>query len=171
MYICEVINTSRMPKLLPPKTSVPAVQPAFRLRYRIAWLFFTIGVVGYILTHYARLLTSVLPLGNSFREYLIGGGQIVFQGFIVSLYAPAKRWDYLGNMMTISLAGALLLLPLMATAAFIHLPPLLVTGYFLAVAGLMLLEHVRRTKLLSLGWGLTVSWVCYRVVVLLVILK
>jgi hypothetical protein len=70
-------------------------------------------------------------------------------------------------MMTISLAGALLLLSVIAINAIIHLPPFVAAVYFLLVAGLMLLEHIRRVKLLSLSWGLTLSWVCYRVVVLL----
>ncbi|HZX57342.1 MAG TPA: DUF393 domain-containing protein, partial [Mucilaginibacter sp.] len=97
-----------------------AIQPAFRLRYRTAWLLFTWVAVGFILTHYARLLTGFVPLGNSYREYFICGGQIIFQGIIVSMYAPAKRWDYLGNMMTISFAGALLLIPVILLKHFIQ---------------------------------------------------
>ncbi|HEY4289298.1 MAG TPA: hypothetical protein VGN00_19490 [Puia sp.] len=152
-----------------PKIAGHTIQPSFSLRYRILWLLFTVWFAGFVLTRYAGLLTGVLPLGNSCREYLIASGQVLVQGLIVSLYAPAKRWDYLGNMMTISLAGALLLLPLMAISAIIPLPSSVAAGYFLAVAALMLLEHIRRTKLLSLGWGLTLSWVAYRGFVLLVI--
>jgi predicted DCC family thiol-disulfide oxidoreductase YuxK len=154
-----------------PKGHVHAIQPAFRLRYRLAWLLFTVGVAGYILTAYAKLFTGLLPAGNSYREYLICGGQLLFQGLIVSLYAPSRRWDYLGNMMTISLAGALLLLPGLAIAAISHLSPVAAAAYFLFIAGLMLLEHIRRSKLLSLGWVLTISWVCYRVVVLAIIAR
>jgi len=157
------------PKAIGHSTSI---QPAFRLRYRIAYLLVTAGIVGYILTIYARLLAGLLPPGSGYREYLICSGQIVFQGIIVSLCAPGKRWDYLGNMMTISLAGAILLLPGIAVAAITHLPPIIASAYFLLVAGLMLLEHLRRTKLLSLGWGLTASWLCYRLIVLsLIFLK
>jgi hypothetical protein len=145
------------------------LQPSFSLLYRILWLLFTMGFVGFVLTRYAGLLTGILPLGSSYREYGIAGGQVLFQGLIVSLLARAKRWDYLGNMMTISLAGALLLLPLLAIGTVVHLPAEAAAGYFLIVAALMLLEHIRRAKLLSLGWGLTLSWVVYRVVVLLVI--
>ena len=152
-----------------PKTAGHALQPSFSLRHRILWLLFTVGFVGFVLTRYAGLLTGVLPKGSGYREYFIAGGQLLFQGLIVSLLARAKRWDYLGNMMTISLAGALLLLPLMAIGIVVHLSAVVAAGYFLVVAALMLLEHIRRTKLLSLGWGLTLSWVVYRVVVLLVI--
>ena len=154
-----------------PKTGEHSIQPSFSLRYRILWLLFTVWIVGFVLTHYAGLLPGVLPKSNGFREYGIAGGQVLVQGLIISLFAPAKRWDYLGNMMTISLAGALLLLPLMAWSAVTHLPSPVAAGYFLTVAALMLLEHIRRTKLLSLGWGLTLSWVAYRVVIFLIITK
>ncbi|GAA4930935.1 hypothetical protein GCM10023313_39780 [Mucilaginibacter defluvii] len=86
------------------------------------------------------------------------------------MYAADKRWDYLGNMMTISFAGALVLLPVVIAAQFIAIPAIICTLYFLAVAGLMFLEHIRRTKLLKLGWLLTATWALYRLVVLFVII-
>jgi hypothetical protein len=112
-----------------------------------------------------------VPLGNHYREYIICGGQILFQGIIISFYAPAKYWDYLGNMMTISLAGALALIPIEVIGHFVHLWPMVYPVYFLLVAGLMLLEHIRRTKLLHMNWLLTSSWVVYRIIVLVIILN
>ncbi|MBS1501441.1 MAG: DUF393 domain-containing protein [Bacteroidetes bacterium] len=146
------------------------IDPTFSLKHRIAYLFFTCFVVGLVLTHYAHLLTSYVPIGNPYREYLICSGQVVFQGIIVSLYSPDKRWDYLGNMMTISFAGALLLVPVILLSYFIHWP-LFFPLYFMLVAGLMFLEHVRRTRLLQLGWLLSVTWVMYRIILLLIILN
>jgi predicted DCC family thiol-disulfide oxidoreductase YuxK len=145
------------------------LQPTFRLRYRLLYLAITWLVVGAVLTQYAHYLTGVVPAGNAYREYLICGGQIVFQGMVISRYAPAKMWGYLGNMMTISLGGALLLLPVMWMASTFTLSPVVCAILFMAVAGLMFLEHIRRTRLLELGWLLTVSWVIYRLLVLLII--
>ncbi|RVT98516.1 DUF393 domain-containing protein [Mucilaginibacter limnophilus] len=147
------------------------VQPGFKLKYRVAYLLFTWLMVGFILTQYAHLLTGMVPVGNVWREYAICGGQILFQGIIVSLYANCKKWDYLGNMMTISFAGALLLLPCLLLAQFVELPALVYTLYFLGVAGLMFLEHIRRSKLLGLGWLLTITWMAYRLGILLLILN
>jgi predicted DCC family thiol-disulfide oxidoreductase YuxK len=145
------------------------IQPAFRLNYRLLYLVFTWLVVAGILTVYAGHLTPLVPLGSTYREYLICGGQILFQGIIISWYAPAKRWNYLGNMMTISLAGSLLLLPVLLLAHFVALNAVICTLCFMGVAGLMLLEHIRRTKLLKLGWLLTITWMVYRMLVLLLI--
>ena len=147
------------------------LDPSFSLKHRIAYLLFTWLMVGFILTHYANLLTAFIPLGKAWREYAICGGQILFQGIVVNFYAPKKPWDYLGNMMTISFAGALLLTPLILLAHFVHLWPVVYPLYFMAVAGLMFLEHIRRTKLMKLGWLLTITWVIYRILILLLILN
>ncbi|MBK0378837.1 thiol-disulfide oxidoreductase DCC family protein [Mucilaginibacter segetis] len=146
-----------------------AVQPTFRLSYRLAYLVFTWLLAGGILTMYAKLLTGLVPLGDHFREYYICGGQILFQTIIINWYAPQKRWEYLGNMMTISFGGALLLLPALLMAQIFHFSAIAATFCFLGVAGLMFLEHIRRTKILHLGWLLTLSWTVYRLLVLLLI--
>ena len=126
--------------------------PTFNLRYRVLYLITTWLVVGAILTLKAPAL---MPGGGPYREYLICGGQIAFQGAILALYRPERYWDYLGNMMTISLAGALLLLL-----------PLPARPWFVCVVCLMVLEHIRRTRLLGLGWLPTVTWIVYRLIVL-----
>ncbi|WP_426670582.1 DUF393 domain-containing protein [Mucilaginibacter sp. McL0603] len=151
-------------------TSEFQYQPTFRLRYRIAYLFFTWAITSFILTAYAHLLIGVVPIGNAYREYLICGGQIFFQGLIVTLIAKEKKWDYLGNMMTISFAGSLLLAIVLLSAHWMGHQPILYTVYFMMVAGFMFLEHIRRTKLLQLGWTLTITWVLYRAALLLLIL-
>src|SRR5579863_3086247 len=53
------------------------IDPTFSLKHRIAYLVFTCAVVGFVLTHYAHLLTAFIPIGNPYREYLICSGQVV----------------------------------------------------------------------------------------------
>ena len=148
-----------------------AFQPTFKIHYRMAYLLFTWFCTAFILTRYAHLLTGIVPLGNAYREYLICGGQIFFQAAVISTFAKDKLWKYLGNMMTISFAGSLLLFVPLAARHWFGPAPLIYTLCFLAVAGLMFLEHIRRTKLLHLGWVLTATWVLYRLMVLAIILK
>jgi hypothetical protein len=147
-----------------------AMQPTFKLKYRVAYLVFTWAITSYILTLYAGLLGGIMPVGNLYRECLICGGQILFQGIIISLIAIDKKWDYLGNMMTISFAGGLMLLPMIVLAKFVDQHPLIYAAYFLQVAGLMFLEHIRRSKLLKIGWTLTITWAIYRAAILAAIL-
>lgn len=145
-------------------------QPTFKLQYRIAYLVFTWFVTAYILSAYTGLMKEILPTGNAYREYFVCGGQIIFQGIIITLLNKQKTWDYLGNMMTISFAGALLLLPALLASIWLKINPLFYLLWFFAVAGLMLLEHIRRSKLLKIGWTLTITWVLYRIAILLIII-
>ncbi|MES2277032.1 MAG: DUF393 domain-containing protein [Bacteroidota bacterium] len=155
--------------IIPARINENDLQPTFNLYYRLLYLLLSSLSVGFVLTHYAGHLSGLVPIGNSYREYMICGGQVFFQGIIIALYKPAKKWDYLGNMMTISLAGALLLLPMLVVAKFVAVPAFICMLYFLAVAGLMFLEHIRRSKILGLGWLLTITWGTYRLGLLLLI--
>ena len=155
--------------IIPAEVKAHHIQPTFKLKYRLAYLLFTWLVTAFILTNYAHLLTDFVPIGNQFREYLICGGQIFFQGIIISFYKKDSLWDYLGNMMTISLAGALLLLPALLFGKYFTIAPIFFIVYFLGIAGLMLLEHFRRSKILKLGYLLSFTWVIYRLIVLVLI--
>ena len=146
------------------------IQPEYRKEYRIAYLLVTWLFTGWVLSHYGNLLTGFLPSGNPYREYLICAGQIFFQAGVIAFVSPSKSPHYSGNMMTISCAGALLLLPVVVISKWLNVPPLFCMIYFLFVALLMLIEHVRRTKLLELGHTLSVTWVLYRLLILLFIL-
>ena len=153
----------------PSKEQTYQFQPTFKLHYRIAYLVFTWLLTSYVLSNYTGLMKGFLPEGHVYREYFICGGQIVFQGIIIALLNQQKTWAYLGNMMTISFAGALLLLPPMLLALWFELDPIFYLIWFMSIAGLMLLEHIRRSSLLNIGWTLTITWVLYRIGVLLVI--
>ncbi|MGO4878382.1 DUF393 domain-containing protein [Pedobacter psychrotolerans] len=154
-------------KVIIPAAILPnTIQPTFKIAYRMAYLLFTWLATAYILTAYAHLLTGYVPIGGEYREYFICGGQMVFQGIIIFFYKRAKLWDYLGNMMTISFAGSILLIPVLLASHFIDLHPVIYILYFLFVAGLMFLEHIRRSKLLKLGWLLSITWAIYRLIIL-----
>jgi predicted DCC family thiol-disulfide oxidoreductase YuxK len=157
--------------IVPPQTGTGRVQiqPAFKLNYRIAYIVIVWLAVSMILSAYAHLLVGLLPGGQVYREYVICGGQVVFQGLIMYAVDKSKAWSYLGNLMTISLAGALCLLPVLLIFKFISPEPVFCIAWFLLVAGIMFLEHIRRCKLLGLGWSMTVSWVLYGLIILLII--
>lgn len=164
------ISYNRRVIVPPVKTETFSFQPGFKLHYRIIYLLFTWLTTAYILSGYSHLMSGIVPEGNAYREYFVCGGQILYQGLIITLVSKDKRWDYLGNMMTISFAGGLLLLPPMLIAAWFQLGPVFYILWFMAVAGLMFLEHIRRSSLLKIGWTLSLTWVLYRAAVLLFII-
>lgn len=161
--------------------------PTFKLKYRIAYLLFTWLITSLVLVNYSELLGNLIPATNFTREFIICGGQVLFQAISVGVLlrlrgatpSSALRsstqgeavMDYLGNMMTVSLMGALLLLPMLVIgSAFSGIHAIVFLAYFMGVVGVMLLEHMRRMKILELGWWPSISWVLYRVIVVVLLL-
>jgi predicted DCC family thiol-disulfide oxidoreductase YuxK len=147
--------------------NINACRPTFNLAYRILYLAFTWLLTSFILAKYATVLQPLIPPTNFYREFLICGGQIVFQGLIIYFLNRKKMWEYLGNMMTISFAGGLLLSIALAFTGVLQ--SFAFAGIFAFVVALMFLEHLRRVRLLRLPWIMTVTWVIYRVMILSVL--
>jgi hypothetical protein len=147
-----------------------ALDPAFHRGFRIGYLCFTWLLSAFILYKYSSHLPAILPRSNFYREFLVCGGQLVWQFFAVHLIRKESAWDYLGNMMTISFGGSLLLGLVMVMSLWLpwgHAA--LYAGLFGLVVFLMLLEHIRRTRLLGLDSRMTISWAVYRLLVLLIL--
>jgi len=157
--------------IIPSDTTHDGCVPDFNMRYRRTYILFTWLATSAILTTYSQLLAGVLPPSRFFREFLVCGGQIVFQSCVLYFIDRKKIMTYLGNMMTISFAGGLLLLLIMGIGRLCGLhDPLAYSALFLLTAGLMFIEHWRRMRLLGIHWSASASWVLYRVILLTVIL-
>ncbi|GEN71406.1 DCC1-like thiol-disulfide oxidoreductase family protein [Chryseobacterium lathyri] len=133
--------------------------PGFNLKYRVMYIAFVIVFSAYILSIFSGKLG--LNLNHSFtRELGICIGQIIWQTVFLRIYLKDKIWDYLGNMMTVSLIGTLFLIPALLTnfvSSFYII-------YFGIVVLIMLLEHLRRCKLLKLNDLPTISWILFKMI-------
>ncbi len=143
--------------------------PNMNYTYRWTYIIFAWLITSTVLVFYSNLIVPLVTESNFVREFLICGGQIVFQGIIVGLVKKDRWIHYLGNVMTISLGGALLLSPMFLLTTLIH-SNLFYMGYFMIIVSLMLLEHIRRVKMLGLPWFISLTWVIYRFLVLSIIL-
>lgn len=139
--------------------------PDMNLPYRWAYIIFCWLVTSIVLTSYSATLIPLLPPTTSLREFLICGGQLVSQGMMVWLIHKERSIHYLGNMMTVSLIGALLLIPALILSHWIS-GPWFYAGYFMLVVGMMFREHWRRVKILELPACLSATWVLYRLLIL-----
>lgn len=146
--------------------------PDFNISYRLAYLLGSAMLTATVLSSYSVLLQDVVPASNPWREYMIASGQIFFQANILLAFKPTKKllFDYLGNMMTVSLIGSLLLLPLLILNHYMTVSSYLALGWFFAVVLYMFLLHHRRVGYIQAPVGLSYTWVLYRVIVLLIIL-
>lgn len=144
--------------------------PSFHINYRWAYIIFAWLVTAFVLTFYSTYLYPLVPESTMSREFLICGGQIIFQWAFVGLINKERVIHYLGNMMTVSLMGALLLLPILLLTTIGLESAYVYTAWFLIVAGVMFFEHMRRVKILGIHWSASAGWVLYRIIVLLIIL-
>lgn len=139
--------------------------PDFNLKYRVAYIAFVALFSAYIL----NLFSGKMELNinrNFMRELAVCLGQILWQTVFLRIYLKDKFWDYLGNMMTVSLIGTLLLIPVL----FTDFSPFFYVVYFGVVVLVMLFEHWRRCKILKFSYLPTISWVLFRIAALAVII-
>ena len=142
-----------------------ACVPDFNLKYRLSYLAFVVIFSGYILSIFSPILGLNLTQ-NFWRELAICSGQIIWQTLFLKAYLKDKMWNYLGNMMTVSLIGTLLLIP----ALFLNLNANASVIYFGTVIFIMLLEHLRRCRILRLNLLPTISWIVFRITVLAILI-
>jgi len=139
--------------------------PDFNLKYRIAYISFVVIFSAYTLSEFSGKLN--LNLGKNFlREFAVCLGQILWQTIFLKTYVKDKIWDYLGNMMTVSLIGTLLLIPVLMT----NFTPVFYMVYFGIVVLIMFLEHIRRCRILKLNFLPIISWILFRITVLAIII-
>lgn len=157
--------------IIPNKKQDSALQcvPDFNYRYRIAYIIFAGLITALVLFKFAVLLPNI-PKGSFMRELLLAFCQIPFQLMFILKKDKQAKVNYVGNLMTVSLFGSLLLLPMLIATTFIEVPALVTMGWFLLTAAVMLLEHIRRVRLLQLPAMLCFTWVGYRALALIIIL-
>ena len=112
-----------------------------------------------------------LPNGSLTRELLLATGQIAFQSVFLIRFDRKTMLNYVGNLMTVSLFGSLLLLPILVTNSIFKINETIVLLWFGITVLVMLREHFRRVTLLELPNWLTATWIAYRIIALLLLLN
>ncbi|HEX5172277.1 MAG TPA: DCC1-like thiol-disulfide oxidoreductase family protein [Cyclobacteriaceae bacterium] len=146
-----------------------ACKPSMNYPYRIAYLLFAWLVTSVILVRYFALGAPIVPASGFGREFLVCAGQLVFQGIIVACFRRDRVIHYLGNVMTVSLAGALALAPVLLLTGWIQTQWIYI-GYFMVVVAFMFFEHKRRVCILELPVLISYSWVLYRFLILFTVI-
>ncbi len=145
--------------------------PEVNTKYRWFYIIFVAIFTGLVLNQFAFHLNARLGWEHTWvREFLICFGQIGWQLVAISFFKKNKRLDYLGNMSTVSMIGGILLLPVILVNYYFPISLIGLTSMFGIVVSIMLVEHIRRCKLLDVPFAMTISWVGFRTVVLGIIL-
>jgi hypothetical protein len=157
-------------KVVAPSAAHYSCQPHFNLKYRGLFIVISIFFVSMVLHQYSQLLYPFIHAGTYLNEFLISAGQTVFQWSFLHSLSRKDKINYLGNLNTVSMIGALLLIPLLIVNLMIPIPATLALVYFGCVAIFMLKEHHRRLRLLQYPAYLSISWIMYRGLILMILL-
>lgn len=145
-----------------------ACVPDFNLTYRIFYMILATLVSALLLQSYWKLLPAA-GFAGFWPEIAIVAGQVLFQ----TLFIANKDWrtvvNYAGNLLTISLFGALLLIPMLIASHYFQIHAFTAATYMMLVICIMFIEHFRRVDLLQLPKLLCATWVAYRVLLIMFI--
>jgi len=144
--------------------------PKYNIKYRLLYILFCVLTTTFVLFEFSKLLTF-LPKSSIFMELILATGQIGFQSIFLLKKSTETIINYFGNLMTVSLMGSILLMPLLIWNSVTNLPELIILAWFGMTIILMFLEHFRRVKLLQLPNYLCHTWVIYRFLALILILN
>lgn len=156
-------------KVIIPSKINPAIKlqciPDFSYKYRFFYIAFATVITTFTLYFFSEIVND-LPKTNIGREFLLALGQMVFQSVFLLKQEKKTIVNYLGNLMTVSLIGSIILMPLLLLNLFSTIPEMAILAWFGLTIGLMFLEHFRRVKILALPFYLSITWVIYRIIAL-----
>ncbi len=158
-------------KVIVPSTTKTEVQcvPDFNYKYRFLYIFTATLITTLVLFEFSKAITTIATSSIQ-QELIITFSQILFQYLFLTKIKTKSFINYIGNLMTVSLMGSLLLILLLALNSIMNLSQKgLLIGFSLTVL-FMFFEHRRRVKILALPKYLSYTWVLYRLIVLLILL-
>ncbi len=144
--------------------------PDFNYKYRFLFIGFALTITTFVLFGYSNLILD-FPKSTITRELVLAFGQIVFQALFLLKLDKQTVINYAGNLMTVSLMGSLIIIPILLLSQFFELPQMIILGWFGVTVFIMFLEHFRRVKLLKLPFYLSFTWILYRIIALFLILN
>lgn len=159
-------------KVIIPSKSKNKIQcvPNFNLLYRLIYIIFATIITTMVLFKFSNSIT-ILPKSTIQREFILAFGQIIFQSLFLLRLDTKAMINYAGNLMTVSLMGSIILIPLLILNSFIVFSELILLIYFGITILLMFLEHSRRVSLLQVPIYLSYTWVLFRIIALIIILN
>lgn len=141
--------------------------PSYSFRYRILFILIANLLSSYVLYKYSFKLHDWISVSGYGRELCLSFGQLLFQSLFLIPGSSQRLFDYLGNLSMVSLMGSLLLVLVLVAGAIVPMAALVYAVCFGAVVGLIFLEHWRRIKILDMPAWLCLTWVAYRMMLLL----
>jgi predicted DCC family thiol-disulfide oxidoreductase YuxK len=140
--------------------------PDYHIKYRWSFIILSSLLIAWILNLYFRNVSFIKDQPHGFLiELAFITNQLIIQGLLVAGIRENRAVHYLGHNSTVSLIGALLLLPaIWFSKLLLGISEYLYIAYFAIPVIVMFWQHVRRVRILALPYGITVSWILYRMI-------
>jgi hypothetical protein len=146
------------------------MNPLYGGYFKIVIIFICIGFTAFTLNQYAEIIQHLISIKYDWQfELLIVTGMLFFQYPFIYKVACSLKFDYYLNMLIVSLAGSLLLWPLLLINYFYHCSDAVNIIYFFAVVIAIFFEHKRRVAKLLLPVYISYTWILYRLLILIFI--
>ena len=137
-------------------------------------LFAAVAIIitALVLSRFAVIIQPVLAIQYSWLfELGMVIGQVLFQWCFLARQPFRVKWSYALQVLGVSLMGAIMLIPLVTLHHFYAVPIWAAVIYFFGVVGIMFGVHRLRVKALTLPWYICWTWVLYRCLLLVFIVK
>jgi hypothetical protein len=128
-------------------------------------------ISAFALSSFASVIQEYLSVEYSFgTELFMVMGQVAFQWLFMFSESWTARKDYMVVALSVSMVGSLMLLPLILFHSMNGISPSLAVTYFFAVVAAIFVIHFHLIKKLLLPKVLTITWVVYRLFLLIYVL-
>lgn len=126
---------------------------------------------AFSLNHFAKIIDGFFSIDYDHQfELCMVLGQLAFQCSVMFNANWKERFTYLFCVLSVSMIGSILLLPLIGFNAYQQTEPFSALVYFSSVVLVMFFIHRYLVKKVKLAWYLTYTWVLYRIFLLVYII-
>ena len=141
-------------------------------RYKPALAISSIAVTAITLSAFAQLLSIYIGIKyNWLFELVMVLGQVLFQLMFVHRFSFIKKKEYFIDLFLISFLGSVLLWPMLILDHFFIIESRFILAWFFMVVGILFMVHRKVVKQLELPSFLSYTWILYRFLILIFILK
>jgi hypothetical protein len=139
---------------------------------RIFTFLISIAFVACTLNQFAKLIQHLLKIKYDWRfEMAMVMGMFFFQLPFILQKTWSVKWNYYFNMLLVSVKGALLLWPFLIFNHFFRCSDWMNLSYFLGVVLIMFFDHKKRVAQMHFPVFISYTWVLYRLIILIFIIK
>ena len=127
-----------------------------------------VGISALSLSSFASIIQEYLTVRYDFTmELVMVVGQVFFQWLFMLRSPWSDRYRYMVLALTVSMIGGVMLWPLLLFNLWLLVPPPVAVTYFFGVVSAIFVIHFFAIREKNLPDRLTVTWVFYRLLLLI----